>query len=108
MRHKDNTMAFKSTLTRFLLATTVAFTLSACGDKKGGPPDDEGGELSQKASACDSGTFTECAREVLASTGLLEIEKEELSGCKFDSARSRGTPVDQFEVAKQAVKRTCE
>lgn len=104
MRQKDN----KSSMTSFLLATVVVFTLSACGDKSGGPPDDEGGELTQKASACDEGTFADCAREVLASSGLLEIEKEELSGCKFDSAKSHGTPTDQFEVAKQAVKRTCE
>ncbi|MEK7356019.1 MAG: hypothetical protein AAB250_06190 [Bdellovibrionota bacterium] len=96
-----------STITKIILVSTVVLVLGACGDKKS-PPDDEGGELTQKSSACDSGTFADCAREVLASSGLLEIEKEELSGCKFDAAKSHGTPSDQFEVAKQAVKRTCE
>lgn len=99
MRQKDMRL--------FLLAPIVALTLSACGDKKGGPPDDEGDGLTQKA-ACDGASFAECARQVLVNSGLLELEKEELSGCKFDAAQSHGTPADQFEVAKQAVKRTCE
>lgn len=103
MRQKDNTKS----LVVFLLAPLVALALSSCGDKKGGPPDDEGGELTQKA-GCDTGTFADCARAVLVNSGLLEEEKAELSGCKFEAAQSHGTPADQFEVAKQAVKRTCE
>lgn len=104
MRQKDNTKS----VTSVLLATAVVFTLSACGDKKGGPPDDEGGELASKSSACASWEFTECARDVLASSGLLPEEKEELSGCKIDIAKPKGSSSDQFEVARQAVKRTCE
>jgi len=108
MLQKDNTLFRSKFVSVLVLAPIVALTLSACGDKKSGPPDDEGDGVKSKKVDCSSASFTDCAASVLASTGLMPAEKAALSGCDFDSATSQGTPADQFEVAKQAVKQTCQ
>ncbi|HVK61293.1 MAG TPA: hypothetical protein VM432_07070 [Bdellovibrionales bacterium] len=92
-----------------MVAAILALGLTtACSEDKGPPDDGDDMQAKQKAiSACDA-SFSDCALNVLASSGLSVDEVTSLSSCDFDSAKSTSSPSDIFEAAKQAVKASCE
>jgi hypothetical protein len=94
---------------KILAVIGALLALSACSDKKKSPPDDDFlSRITAKASIDCTGSFTDCATAVLSTSTLSEPEKKSLSGCDFEIAKPTSSPVDVFEVSKQAVKHSCQ
>jgi hypothetical protein len=90
-----------------ILLITAVLVLSACSEDKG-PPDDEG-DLSAQCQSIPrfKESYSICAEQALAGSGLSKVEQNALASCNADIAQPETSSEDLFEVARAVVRSSC-